>query len=617
MKKRFISLLCAAAILISVSGCASDSKASTVTEATSQAIEQSTSASGVQTTATVSVGQDDEPVVTTTQTSVTEQTSAVPTETSAVTSVTTQQEPAETTASTTTATEPSAATSTSATTTAKPVVTTAATTTATTPTPTTTTTTTAATTTTAPKESEPKPVVAAKTYEAEDAKLSGGLSVVSNSACSGGKAVERFENDSDYISFSIDIPVSGAYDLTFVSSGIGSYKENNAYIDGTHIGMFSSESEKLTYSVIPTVSLSKGTHELRIKKSWGWIQLDCVKVEQSEGIDDDIYNVSNKLVNENADKRTRDLFNYLCDCYGEYVLSGQVCDDGLYGREFTAIHDVTGEYPAILGLDMMDYTPSRTALGARSHAVDTAIEFGKKGGIVSFCWHWNAPTEYLKSGNDSDNGNPRWWGGFYTRNSTFDISAVMNGKDPNGKALIDRDIAEIAKQLKRLEDEGIPVLWRPLHEASGGWFWWGGQGADAFKKFWIYLYEELTYKYKCNNLIWVFNGQNSAWYPGDAYVDIIGEDIYPGERVYSPQTARFVQATEYSNTNKIVALTENGCIFDIDQAMDVNVMWAWFNTWCGDFVVSGNTYSEKFTEKDILKKVYSSEYVITFDELDW
>ena len=474
-----------------------------------------------------------------------------------------------------------------------------------------------ATSVTVPEENDPKPVVTSKTYEAEDAVLRGALTVSSNSAWSGGKAVENFANDSDQIVFSIDIPVSGAYDITFVSSGIGSYKENNAYIDGSHIGMFTSENEKLTSSVIPTVSLSKGNHELRITKSWGWIRLDCIRVEQSEGIDDEIYNVSDRLVNENADKRTKELFSYLCDCYGEYVLSGQVCDDGLYGREFTAIHDVTGKYPAILGLDMMDYAPSRTALGARSHAVDTAIEFGKKGGIVSFCWHWNAPTEYLKAGNDSDNGNPRWWGGFYTRNSTFDISAVMNGSDPEGKELIDRDIAEIAKQLKRLEKENIPVLWRPLHEASGGWFWWGAQGAEAFKKLWIYLYEQLTYEYQCNNLIWVFNGQNAEWYPGDEYVDIIGEDIYPGERVYSPQTARFVQATEYTDSNKIIALTENGCVFDIDQAVEANVKWAWFNTWCGDFVVNGNSYSEKFTEKHILQKVYDSEYVITLDELDW
>lgn len=605
MKKRLISLFCAAMLLLSVTACASDSKASTVTEATSSSTNQSTIASAQeQTTATVPAESGEEPTATTAQTTTAKEITPEPFETSAVTSGTTTAVPEETTTAVTSATT-------------KPADMTTATTTVITTTAVSTTATTVAPTTTAPKENEPKPVVSAKVYEAEDAKLHGGLSVANNSSCSGGKAVERFENDSDYISFTIDIPVSGAYDITFVSSGIGSYKENNAYIDGSHIGMFTSESEKLTNSIIPAVSLSKGTRDLRITKSWGWIQLDCIKVEQSEGIDDAIYNVSNKLVNENANKRTQDLFNYLCDCYGEYVLSGQVCDDGLSGREFAAIHNVTGKYPAILGLDMMDYTPSRTELGARSHAIETAIDFSEHGGIVSFCWHWNAPTEYLKDGNDSDNGSPRWWGGFYTRNSTFDISAVMNGNDAAGKAALDRDIAEIAKQLKRLDNAGVPVLWRPLHEASGGWFWWGAQGADAFKKLWIYLYEQLTYEYECNNLIWVFNGQNGEWYPGDDYVDIIGEDIYPGERVYSPQTARFTQATEYSSTNKIVALTENGCIFDIDQAVEINAMWAWFNTWCGDFVLSGSSYSEKFTEKEILKKAYLSEYVITLDELDW
>lgn len=452
-------------------------------------------------------------------------------------------------------------------------------------------------------------------YEAEEAKTYGGLSVTEAETFSGGKAVENFNSDADYIVFTVEIPADGMYDITFVSSGIGSYKENNVIIDGTPVGIFTSEKEELTESVIPSVSLSKGKHELKITKSWGWIRLDCIKINKAEGISNEIYAVSDTLVNKNANESTKALFRYLSDSYGKYVLSGQVCDDGYNGREFTAIYNETGKRPAILGLDMMDYTPSRTALGAKSHAVETAVEFSDMGGIVTFCWHWNAPTEYLKSGNDNDNGNPRWWGGFYTRNSTFDIAKVMNGEDPEGKAAIDRDIAEIAKQLKRLDNAGVPVLWRPLHEASGGWFWWGAKGADAYKKLWIYLYEQLTYEYECNNLIWVFNAQNSDWYPGDEYVDIIGEDIYPGERVYAPQTAKFKEATSYSGSGKIVALTENGCIFDIEQAVATNTMWAWFCTWGGEFAVSGSSYSEKYTEKDILKKVYDSEYVITFDEL--
>ena len=105
------------------------------------------------------------------------------------------------------------------------------------------------------------------------------------------------------------------------------------------------------------------------------------------------------------------------------------------------------------------------------------------------------------------------------------------------------------------------------------------------------------------------------YYPGDEYVDIVGEDIYPGKQVYSPQTAKFVEAVEYSGENKIVALTENGCVFDIDRAFATDTKWAWFNTWSGEYVVSGFSYSEQYTEEEILKKAYDSEHVITLDEM--
>ena len=276
------------------------------------------------------------------------------------------------------------------------------------------------------------------------------------------------------------------------------------------------------------------------------------------------------------------------------------------------IKNLTGDYPALLGLDMMDYTPSRTAFGTSSSAVEKAIEFANKGGIVTFCWHWNAPTEYLNSTANSPDG---WWGGFYTQSSKFDIAKVMNGQDAKGKKLLDRDIKEIAKQLKRLEKAGVPVIWRPLHEGSGGWFWWGAKGSDAYKKLWKYLYKELTNTYGCNNLIWVYNGQSADWYPGDEYVDIVGEDIYPGNHVYDPQVSRFKQAINYGSKTKITALTENGCIFDIDSAVSINALWSWFMTWGGEFTVNGSNYSEKYTEKSVIQKMYASKYSLTLGSL--
>lgn len=438
------------------------------------------------------------------------------------------------------------------------------------------------------------------------------MSVISDSNASGGKSVGKFESDSSYCQISITVPADAVYDIVIRSKAIGPYKENDLYADGKKVGTFVSKPDNFSDYTVCAVTLKKGSHTLTVKKSWGWIELDKITVKTGAKISNSTYNVTSSLVNRNATANTKKLYSFLKDSYGKYVITGQQCDGGINGNEFKAIKNLTGDYPALLGLDMMDYTPSRTALGTSSSAVDKAIEFHKKGGIVTFCWHWNAPTEYLYSTANNSDG---WWGGFYTKSSKFDIAKVMNGQDAKGKKLLDRDIKEIAKQLKRLEKAGVPVIWRPLHEASGGWFWWGAQGPDAYKKLWKYLYKELTNTYGCNNLIWVYNGQSADWYPGDEYVDIVGEDIYPGNHVYDPQVSRFKQAINYGSKTKITALTENGCIFDIDSAVSINALWCWFMTWGDEFTVNGSAYSEKYTEKSVIKKMYASKYSLTLGSL--
>ncbi len=470
----------------------------------------------------------------------------------------------------------------------------------------------ATTTTTTLKQTDDKPLNFLKTYEAENGKLSNDMSVISGGNASGGKSVGKFENDRSYCQIKINVPSDGIYDIVIRSMGIGGPKENDIYTDGKKVGTFTSENNKFSDYTVNAVSLTKGDHNIRIIKSWGWIELDKITVKTGAKISNSTYNVTSSLVNRNATANTKKLYSFLKDSYGKYVITGQQCDGGINGNEFKAIKNLTGDYPALLGLDMMDYTPSRTALGASSSAVEKAIEFANKGGIVTFCWHWNAPTEYLNSTANSSDG---WWGGFYTQSSKFDIAKVMNGQDAKGKKLLDRDIKEIAKQLKRLEKAGVPVIWRPLHEGSGGWFWWGAKGSDAYKKLWKYLYKELTNTYGCNNLIWVYNGQSADWYPGDEYVDIVGEDIYPGNHVYDPQVSRFRQAINYGSKTKITALTENGCIFDIDSAVSINALWSWFMTWGGEFTVNGSNYSEKYTEKSVIKKMYASKYSLTLGSL--
>ncbi|MBE5716565.1 MAG: beta-mannanase [Ruminiclostridium sp.] len=598
MKKRIISLVLCAAVIISACGCSADngtlsadssSSASTVSSA--ETASQDTASSG----ASDKTSSDEQNSSSSDSSDKQDSSSDASSETSkpstnkqeSSSSAITSSKPANNTGSATS--KPASATA--ADTTKKPSAT---------------------TTTTTVKQTDDKPLNFSKTYEAENGKLSNDMSVISDSNASGGKSVGKFENDRSYCQISITVPADAVYDIVIRSKAIGGSKENDIYADGKKVGTFTSENNKFSDYTVSAVSLTKGDHNIRIIKSWGWIELDKITVKTGAKISNSTYNVTSSLVNRNATANTKKLYSFLKDSYGKYVITGQQCDGGINGNEFKAIKNLTGDYPALLGLDMMDYTPSRTALGASSSTVERAIEFADKGGIVTLCWHWNAPTEYLYSTANSPDG---WWGGFYTKSSKFDIAKVMNGQDAKGKKLLDRDIKEIAKQLKRLEKAGVPVIWRPLHEASGGWFWWGAQGPDAYKKLWKYLYNELTNTYGCNNLIWVYNGQSADWYPGDEYVDIVGEDIYPGNHVYDPQVSRFKQATNYGSKTKITALTENGCIFDIDSAVSINALWCWFMTWGNEFTVNGSNYSEKYTEKSVIKKMYASKYSLTLGSL--
>lgn len=448
----------------------------------------------------------------------------------------------------------------------------------------------------------------AQAYEAENGTMLGGTVTRTEN---GVTYVEGLEQDQDGIELSIKIEETDFYDINIYSRSVdGGYKENYLLVDGQSMGTTVTEGKEFTDSVVRRLYLEAGEHIVTVKKFWGWIQIDKVKVRKSAALDESRFDVEPVLVNQNADENTKRLMTYLCDIYGTDILSGQYCDKGMYGLENATIWKTTGgKYPAILGLDMMEYSPSRAAKGSSTQAVEQAIEYWNEGGIVTFCWHWNAPEKYLTG---------QWYSGFYKDYTNIDLAKIMSGEDTEGYELLMQDIDAIAVQLQRLQEAGVPVLWRPLHEAAGGWFWWGASGAEPYKELYKLLYDKLTNEYGLNNLIWVWNGQSKEWYPGDEYVDIIGEDIYPGEKVYTPQTSKYLEVLEYTDAKKIIVLSENGCLFDPDLAIRDGAMWGYFGTWGGEFVSQSkslNVLSEQYTEEEMWKKVYEHEHVITRDEL--
>ncbi len=156
------------------------------------------------------------------------------------------------------------------------------------------------------------------------------------------------------------------------------------------------------------------------------------------------------------------------------------------------------------------------------------------------------------------------------------------------------DVEKLAGYLQLLQDANIPVLWRPFHEAAGdyswgAWFWWGYDGTQATKDLWTWLYDKLTNEYGLNNLIWVWTMQTSDAgslaavsqlqdaYPGDAYVDMVGADLY--EDALSNQSEKFQLLNSAVNGKKIVALTECGNLLDPDAAYEKGALWSFFMGW--------------------------------------
>ena len=158
----------------------------------------------------------------------------------------------------------------------------------------------------------------------------------------------------------------------------------------------------------------------------------------------------------------------------------------------------------------------------------------------------------------------------------------------------------------------MPVLWRPLHEASGRWFWWGAQGLEPFKRLWWLMYDRFTSYHKLNNLIWVYSPgcatDLAAWYPGDQYVDIIGQDHYPMDGNNGPAKSIFDQLVSFTHGAKLVGLSENGPIPDPNQLVSENAGWLCFVSWSGRSLT-------QFNPKDRLAEAFRHLYVMNLEDL--
>jgi hypothetical protein len=117
------------------------------------------------------------------------------------------------------------------------------------------------------------------------------------------------------------------------------------------------------------------------------------------------------------------------------------------------------------------------------------------------------------------------------------VASILPGGSSNEifRTQLDK-IADFMLTLKGEKGELIPVLFRPFHEHTGGWFWWGSKTTsdDEYKSLFKYTVEYLKNTRQVHNLLYVYNTgtefsneeQFLKRYPGDDFVDIISFDTY-------------------------------------------------------------------------------------------
>ncbi len=199
-----------------------------------------------------------------------------------------------------------------------------------------------------------------------------------------------------------------------------------------------------------------------------------------------------------------------------------------------------GELPAILGIDMGIYGMDllRTGIGSEKwyKFMDQITDFADRGGIVTASHHWDNPSV----ADPAECGYCR--GMFGDGTEKYWDELLSEGSEINTR--FKKDLYTAGMFLRELDERGVTVLWRPLHEANGCWFWFtckscGSQtliGADYLKRLWRYLYNYYENELGLKNLIWVY-GPNVGvdnnctrnvmyYYPGDDVVDMVGLDWY-------------------------------------------------------------------------------------------
>lgn len=333
------------------------------------------------------------------------------------------------------------------------------------------------------------------------------------------------------------------------------------------------------------------------------------------------------LCNPSATPQAKNVYDFLVQNHGVKILSGAMANVNNNNDFAGWIKKVSGKDVAITGYDFIHLPESGQSWIDYSDITPAKTQW-ENNGLVSYMWHWRVPdSEQAWRDGDFSKYGARTPADDVEDPTSFDIREALKVGTWQHDFII-ADIDKVAEHLKLLQEAGIPVIWRPLHEAAGSykynnaWFWWGRYGDQYTKELWVMMYNRLVNLHGLNNLIWVwtaqyeegYTDQMNASYPGNNYVDIVGTDIYADND--DAQYDAYEALLDMTQGTKLVTISETGRIQNPDKCIADGADWSWFMLWYtydqhlngGDTDGFGNTTAS-------IKAVLESPYVINRDDM--
>jgi mannan endo-1,4-beta-mannosidase len=291
-----------------------------------------------------------------------------------------------------------------------------------------------------------------------------------------------------------------------------------------------------------------------------------------------------------------------------YTVSGSKTISGIHNREPNAtparwteeMKTTTGKYP---GLWSGDFLFQQDNISNRQIMIDEALNQWKKGSIVNIMWHACNPANTQPCGWDDGKGVLSTLTDAQWTELTTDGTALNN----RWKGMMD----EVSVYLQFLKDNGVEVLWRPLHEMNQGKFWWGGRpGSNGTSKLWKITHDYMTINKGLTNLIWVWDMQDfntlnddlKTYNPGNDYWDVVALDVYDGSGFTQ---AKYI-AMENIAGDKPIAIGECDKL-PRPAELSAQPKWTFFMGW-SELVFDKNTPAE-------LNALHNASNVLTLDEM--